>query len=353
MNESSSSADGAARPAILVIRLSSLGDVLLTAPALRGLRAHFPNAHVDFLTAADYADAATLLPGVDRILPFQRHRGWRGLLRLRSDLSRRYAFLIDLQNSPRSTFLRATTFPVVWVKAKRYRLRRWLLVNFKWNLYRSVKPVPDRYREATALLGAQDDDGLGLELLIPARARTWAAEFLKRSAQDRPVAVLCPGARHETKKWLADRWTELGCIAANAGLSVCVIGSSGERELVCEISDNIPGAIPLHDREIPDVAGVMEQAAVVVSNDSGLMHLAAGVNTPLVAIFGPTVEPFGFFPYRARAEILDHELPCRPCRALGGAECPKRHFRCMLDTHPADVWAAMSRVMKKATTVTS
>jgi len=352
LNKSSSSCDREARPAILVIRFSSLGDILLAAPALRALRTHFPSAHVDFLTAADYAQAASLLPGVDRVIPFQRRSGLRGLLRLRSNLSRRYEFLIDLQNSPRSAFLRTMTFPVLWVKAKRYRFRRWLLVNFKWNLYGDVKPVPDRYREAAALLGVQDD-GRGLELPTPKHARAWATEFLQQGIHNRPITVFCPGARHETKQWPADRWMELGRMAASAGLTVCVIGSSYERELVCEISKHIPNSIVLHDREIPEIAGVMQQSAVVVSNDSGLMHLAAGVKTPLVAIFGPTVEPFGFYPYRTRAEVLDHELPCRPCRALGGAKCPKRHFRCMLETLPADVWAAMNRVMKKTTALES
>ncbi|MDD5087990.1 MAG: glycosyltransferase family 9 protein [bacterium] len=352
MSESHSSRATAAPPAILVIRFSSLGDVLLTAPVLRALRAHFPSAHLDFLTAEEFADAARLLPGVDGVLPFQRRSGWRGLLRLRADLSRRYTILIDLQNSPRSAFLRSLTFPMVWVKAKRYRVRRWFLVRCKWDFYGATTPVAVRYLEAAASLGVQDD-GRGLDLMVPDNARKWAADFAERYAPDRPLIVFCPGARHETKKWPADRWMELGRSAAAAGMSVGVVGSRNEESLVTEIAKAIPGAFAVYDRGIGEIAAMMERAAAVVSNDSGLMHLAAGVNARLVAIFGPTVEPFGFYPFRARAEVLDHELPCRPCRALGGAACPKRHFRCMMDTHPADAWAAVNRVINQTAVIAS
>ncbi len=143
---------------MLVIRFSSLGDILLTAPALRSLRARFPESPIDLLVAAEYADAARLIPGPDRVLTFDRSEGFGGLWRLRGQLARRYAVLVDLQNSPRSAFLRATTLPVIWTKAKRYRLRRWLLIRFKKNLYGGVKAVPERYLDAMARLGAIDDE---------------------------------------------------------------------------------------------------------------------------------------------------------------------------------------------------
>ncbi len=335
----------AERERILVIRFSSLGDILLTAPALRALRRRFPDAHIDLLVAGEYADAASLIPGPDRILTFDRSSGLGGLLRLRSDLSRRYSLLVDLQNSTRSVFLRAATMPTMWVKAKRYRLRRWLLVRFKWNLYRSIIPVPSRYLNAMAQIGA-DDDGLGLCLQVPDAAIAAAGEFLSTAGiHGQPHVVFCPGARHFTKRWPADRWAEVGRRLIEEGKKVIIFGAQDEKELVQNISNSVPGSLQLTGQAIPKIAAVMKSAQVVISNDSGLMHLAAGVGTPVIAIFGPTVEEFGFFPFRARSEVIQQKLACRPCSAMGSPTCKEGHFRCMLDTESADVLDAAHRLI--------
>ncbi len=327
-----------------MIRLSSLGDILLTAPALRRLRERFPASSLHLLVAREFADAARLIPGPDRVLTFDRREGIGGLWRLRGQLARRYAVLVDLQNSPRSAFLRATTLPVFWTKAKRYRLRRWLLIRFKKNFYGDGKAVPERYLDAITKLGATDD-GRGLELVVPAAAREWATAFVPTLGLGAARFVaLCPGARHATKRWPAERWMELGRGLRAEGMDVLVVGGPAEEALVAEIAGAIPGAVTLGGRSIVEAAAIFAQAAAVVSNDSGLMHLAAGVGTPVAAIFGPTVEEFGFYPYRARAEVLEHGLYCRPCTAIGSEHCPEGHFRCMLETSSLMVLAAVKRL---------
>lgn len=330
---------------MLVIRFSSLGDILLTAPAVRALRRRFPDARMDLLVAKEYADAATLIPGPDRVLTFDRATGMSGLLKLRSDLSRRYTYLVDLQNSTRSALLRATTLPTVWVKAKRYRLKRWLLVHFKWNLYREVLPVPLRYLKPAVSLGAQDDDE-GLKLRISEVALGEAAALLESfDIPDDPFVVLCPGARHFTKRWPADRWVTLGQQFMREGFRVLVVGAQNEQELVRSIADHVPKAIPFAGYSVPTIAAMMQRSKVVVSNDSGLMHLATGVDAPVVAIFGPTVREFGFFPFRARSVVLEQNLASRPCSAMGSEKCKEGHFRCMLDTHPEQVFAAAQHLI--------
>lgn len=330
---------------MLVIRFSSLGDILLTAPTLRALRRRFPGAHIDLLVAKEYAAAAALIPGPDRVLTYDRATGMSELLKLRSELSRRYTYLVDLQNSTRSAFLRATTLPTVWVKAKRYRLKRSLLVHFKWNLYRDIVPVPLRYLEAAADLGAQDDDE-GLKLRIPGVASGEAETLLESfGVHGNPFAILCPGARHFTKRWPAERWTSLGQLFARESYRVVIVGAKNEQELVRSVADSIPQPIPLTGYSIPTMAAMMQRSKVVVSNDSGLMHLAAGVDAPVVAIFGPTVREFGFFPFRARSIVLEQNLSSRPCSAMGSNTCREGHFRCMLDTHPGQVFAAAQRLI--------
>lgn len=327
---------------ILVVRFSSLGDILLAAPALRALRARFPQAWVDLLVASEYADAARLLTGPDRVLTFDRREGLPGLLRLCRSLSRRYTLLVDLQNSLRSALLRTLSFPVLWVKAKRYRCRRWLLIHLKWNTYGRVRPVAVRYLDAMAAIGAQDD-GCGLDLVVPQHARAWARGLLQSDSAV-SLAVLCPGARHFTKRWPLERWSQLGRELRADGWRVAVAGSADERDVVAAAAGEIPDAFIVCGHPLPDMAALFEQAAVVVSNDSGLMHLAAGVGTRVVALFGPTVPEFGFCPFRARSEVMENRMSCRPCSAFGGPRCPEKHFRCMLDTESARVAAAVRRL---------
>jgi heptosyltransferase-2 len=322
-----------------VIRFSSLGDILLAAPALRALRARFPDAHLDLLVAREYADAASLLRGPNRVLTFDRATGWRGLWRLRSDLARRYTILVDLQNSLRSAFLRATTWPTVWVKARRYRLRRWLLIRFKWNLYGATPPVPLRYLKALEPLGVADD-GRGLELFLAESARVNDGE-----GERERLIVVCPGARHATKRWPLENWIALGTLLRAEGYRIVVAGSEDERELILLVADGIEGSRTFIGLPIREIAALFRRSTAVISNDSGLMHLAAGLGKAVVALFGPTVREFGFYPFRARSAVLEHHLDCRPCSAMGSESCPKKHFRCMLDTHPLNVVQALHNLL--------
>lgn len=309
-----------------MIRLSSLGDVLLCAPAMRALRTRFPEAKIDFLVATEFAEAAQLLPGIDSVITLNRNEGWRGLLRLRRLLSRRYELIVDLQNSIRSSFLRMMCFPLMWAKASRYRFRRWILIKFKKDLYGKTKPVPIRYIEAMEAIGAVDD-GLGLQLNVP--------ESIAHPDQSTKRAVLCPGAKHNTKRWPLENWEALGRELRQNGFEITVCGSKSEADDCRRVGGNQSEV--LIDSPLKELAQHMMNADVVVCHDSGLMHLAAGVNAPLVAIFGPTVEQFGFFPFRANSIVVQQDLACRPCTAFGGAKCPLGHHDCMKKTTPQQI----------------
>lgn len=329
-----------------MIRFSSLGDILLTAPALRGLRSRFPSAHIDLLVASEYEEAAKLLPGPSRVVRFNRHSGLRGLLRLRSTLAGRYSILVDLQNTPRSAFLRAATFPTIWVKAKRYRFRRWLLIRFKWNLYGKIPPVPLRFLRAVEDLGV-NDDGRGADLFLSDADVRQSEPVLEQVVGNaKSVVALCPGARHATKRWPAKRWSDLGRRLRAEGFHVVVVGSKSESGLMDSIANEIPGSQQFCGQSFVRVAALFQRCSVVVTNDSGLMHLAAGFHRPIVALFGPTVKEFGFFPFRARAAVIEQSLNCRPCSAMGTDTCPKRHFRCMENTAVDDVYQALQKLLK-------
>ncbi|MBU1706752.1 lipopolysaccharide heptosyltransferase II [bacterium] len=331
---------------ILVLRFSSFGDILLTAPALRALRSRFPKARIDFLCSSIYAELAAALPGVDNVLEFDKSKGFRHLFTWLLRLCRtRYSLLIDLQNSLRSVFLRLFTFPVLWTKSRRYRFRRFILIRLKKNLYPGILPIPLRYMSALESFGCEDD-GRGLELHISeARAETLQKQFQSRGVDFRRAVVLCPGARHDTKRWPREKWVDLARSLLNKDFQVLFLGSADEQSLIRTLADEIGDerVFSFTDLTFIEAAVLTKSARCLVSNDSGTMHLAAAVQTPVVALFGPTVEEFGFFPFRANAEVLHKELYCRPCSAMGTESCPEEHFKCMLDISVDEVFKAVLR----------
>ncbi len=304
-----------------MIRLSSLGDVLLCAVALRALKTRFPDSAIHFLVASEFKEAAELLPAIDKIIVFDRKEGWRGLLRLRRLLSRRYEMIVDLQNSWRSAFLRISCFPLMWAKATRYRLRRWVLIKFKRNIYHKVVPVPLRYVAAIEQFGAQDD-GIGLNLQLHEDSEKVTGEN---------SIVLCPGAKHATKRWPTENWQKVAIELRKRGLHVIVCGTAAEETACREIAGS--GEI-LIDAPLNRIAHTMRRATAVITHDSGLMHLACGSGARVLALFGPTVQEFGFYPFRANSRVVENTLPCRPCHAYGSTTCPKGHHDCLRLTTP-------------------
>ncbi|MBK6766082.1 MAG: glycosyltransferase family 9 protein [bacterium] len=197
-------------------------------------------------------------------------------------LSRRYELIVDLQNSWRSAFLRVFCFPLMWTKAERYRLRRWLLIQFKWNIYGAPKPVPLRYIDAMKTLGCTDD-GAGLDLA--------AAAGSESHATTRRV-VLCPGAKHATKRWPIEYWTEVARQLTADGYDLIVCGAESEAEECRQIA--MAGGQAVISAPLRELTGIMRSSEAVITHDSGLMHLAVGSGTRVLAIFGPTIEEFGF-----------------------------------------------------------
>jgi heptosyltransferase-2 len=121
------------------------------------------------------------------------------------------------------------------------------------------------------------------------------------------------------------------------------IGGADDRELVTQLGSAVTNAAG--EFSLQETGACLARASVLVSGDTGVMHMATGVGTPVVALFGPTVEPFGFFPYSPRASVVELDLTCRPCSAMGSNRCPLGHHRCLHDLLPDHVAAAVERLV--------
>jgi heptosyltransferase-2 len=252
-----------------------------------------------------------------------------------------YDLLIDIHDSLRSRVLTAGQRTA---RVRKRKLARFLLVRGHWNAYARLGgalSVPERYIEAVRHLGVEDD-GDGLDLYPPPGAAGRVAQLLAESGQAPgvPWIGVCPGARHATKRWPAERFGAVAAaIAGERRWGVLIFGSDGERDL-CTIVERslraLTPAVPVMNAAgrltLGDTAAAMDRCSLVFTNDSGLMHIAAARRRPVVALFGSTVREFGFYPFRTPNSVQEIAgLACRPCTHIGRASCPQGHFRCMLD----------------------
>lgn len=321
---------------ILIVRLSSLGDILLATPLLRSLKKQNPNLQIDFLVRSEYSDLLNTNPYISSLHSFSRDDAENKKLKIKL-LEMKYDCIIDLQNNFRSKiFLNNLTGEVLTFNKKRFE--KVMLVHTKINLLKDAPPIPIRYAET--IPGFKLDEE-GLDLFIPENIST-------RITNDKNVIGLCPGARHFTKRWQKEKFVQLGKMLIENGFAVALFGGKSDREVCEEITNEIPGSIDLStDDDILQLAKDMQQCKAIVCNDSGLMHTACAVRTPVVAIFGSTVREFGFSPYGGKNIILENNsLTCRPCSHIGKKKCPQKHFRCMLELTPEQAFESINKQLK-------
>jgi len=319
---------------ILVIRFSSIGDIVLTSPVLRCLKQQ-AGAEIHYLTKAKFAGLVEANPYVSRVFSLQGELSPLIALLEMED----YDYVVDLHHNLRSWRIRrALNLP--GGKLDKINRQKWLMVNFKLDLL-PRKHIVDRYLETVAPLGVTNDER-GLDYFIPSDAElalpedlTGAGEaFLRRfrEAQGRYVAVVV-GAAHATKRLPLDRLVD---ICRKLSLPVVLLGGPAEQGEGKQIAGragahvfNGCGAFSLHQS-----ASIIRQAWKVLTPDTGMMHVAAALDKPTVSLWGNTIPAFGMYPYDPQNQTTHRQLEvsglgCRPCSKIGFRRCPRGHFRCM------------------------
>lgn len=310
-------------PAVLVVRFGALGDVVLTTPLLRAIRGAHPRAAITVVTRERWAPIFAHNPHVAAVETL----GADGLAGLARRLrARRWDHRLDLHGSLRSRALRLLVGGR-WSGWRKPRLRRALLRWTGTNPLRPIAPMAEQYFAAARALDVHPD-GDPAECFTSPEADRAASAVAPRT----PFVALAPGAAHATKRWPGAHWRALAGLLRAEGLGVASVGTVGERDVLngCDVAD-------ASGLGLAPTAALIRAAAAAVTHDSGLMHVAAAVRTPVVALFGPTVPAFGYGPYRARGAVVERSLSCRPCSVYGGRHCPRRHHRCMIEITPTEV----------------
>ena len=343
----------------VVFRLSSIGDIVLASPLLRVLRAAAgPKARIDFVVKKEFADLVRFNHHLSVVHELDTSEGFPALQRMRETLrDESYDLILDLHNNLRTTYLRnfANTKEAFVVDKRQFE--RWQLVHLKRDIYRDRIHVADRYIETVREFGIEND-GKGLELFIPDETQFGVSGRLAklRLNEFEKVIGVCPGARHFTKRWPRERFAE-ACIrlARSLRAKLLIFGGAEDRETGAGVSDSIrreAGATAATDLtgelSLLEVAAAMDFCDAVVTNDTGLMHIACARQRKVVALFGSTVLQLGFGPYGTDSIVVENkELRCRPCSHIGRDECPKGHFKCMNEITVEDVVRSVHRILSK------
>ncbi len=306
---------------ILILRFSSIGDIVLTTPVIRCLKAQLPGVEIHYCTKQAYAELVESNPCIDR-----RHYldgSLNGLIRqLRAE---RYDLIIDLHNNLRTRIIK-TRLGVRARTVDKLNGQKWLYVRWKID-HLPNRHIVDRYMDTVLSLGVVND-GQGLDHFIPPADRV-AAHELPPAHQTGYVAYAI-GGQHATKRLPTNRIIDL---CRQLDQPVVLLGDTTDRETGEQVAqalgpDRIYNACGLY--RLNQSASLVQRAQVVVSHDTGLMHVAAALQKRIYVIWGNTTPRFGMYPYQTEFTSLEKaNLSCRPCSKIGANRCPLGHFRCM------------------------
>ena len=298
---------------ILLIRFSSLGDIILCFPLVNKLRKENAGIKISFLTKKKFSSILKLHPYIDEIIEIDEENisVTKKIIKEKNfdlilDLHKRflsYKVTSDVKNKVR--------------RIKKDNFKKFLLVKFKWNRFKEIIPVYEKYIRAL-------EEGVHPFTSSP-------LTFNKERKYPEKYILVSPCAKHYTKTWPA--WKFIDYFHTYIDQTFIIIGENNEREMgICaKIGSECKNVINMCGKlNYEELAGYIYNSEYVICNDSAILHFAEALGKPVKAIFGSTVREFGFFPSLEESRVYeDRRLECRPCTHIGRSECPLGHFKCM------------------------
>jgi len=308
----------------LIIRFSSIGDIVLTTPVIRCIYQQVPNAEIHVLTKSQFRGIFEANPYVHRIIEL----GFSKELMLHQLQVEGYHAIIDLHHNLRTFQIKNALKGIPAYSFNKLNWQKWLFTALKINRLPN-KHIVDRYLETVSHFGVVND-GKGLDYFIPENHRIQEAD-IPFSHQMGYIGMVI-GAAHTTKQWPVKHWKAL---CSQVPFPIILLGGKEDAENGAEIASvdpikiyNACGKFSLHES-----ADLVRKARLIVTHDTGLMHIAAAFKKHIISIWGNTVPAFGMTPYYGSESISQYQsevqLSCRPCSKIGYDRCPRKHFKCM------------------------
>jgi len=322
---------------VLIIRLNAMGDVILALPVAMAVKAQYPDAIVDFATRKEYASIFDQFPAVDTAYSFEG--GTYDLLKkLRKQ---NYDTVIDLQKNPRSLFITAGINPKNVVSYPKRRIKREIIVR-QDHLRLNAGHTVDAYMQALGRIKVKPV-GRRPQVELQPDVAQYGIDFIKNANLGDKVIGLCPGSKHQEKCWHG--YEELArLLIADNDKGVIIFGGQHDK-FDPRLNIDSPKLAAANNLDLDKVAGIMNKCDLVVTNDSGLMHLAVALSTPVVAIFGPTHPSLGFAPLGEFDRVICDDAKCSPCSLHGEKPCRLAEKICFKNITPARVKAEVEKVL--------
>ena len=316
----------------LIIRFSSIGDIVLTTPVIRCLKQQVSDAEVHFLTKSAFLPVVEHNPYIDKIHLLAH--SWD--LMMEELKNENYDYIIDLHHNTKTLRVKSA------LKKKSFsfyklNIEKYFYTAFKINTLPKVHIV-DRYLKTVESFGVKND-GAGLNYFISPHDETKREDIPASHSVGYIACVI--GAALGTKKWPVEKWKEF---CTKVKYPVILLGGPEDAEAGKEIAavDDVKVYNACGKFRLNESADLVRKARLVVTNDTGLMHIAAAYMKPIVSMWGNTVPSFGMTPYYGDASATDvvmqvNKLWCRPCSKIGYKKCPLGHFKCMEKIDPDEV----------------
>lgn len=329
---------------ILFIRLSSIGDIVLTTPLYRCVRQQMPDAEIHVLTKAAFREVLAANPNIDVIHTFEKDVP-EVIPALQQE---RFDYVADLHYNLRTLKVKKNLGVKKTYSFPKKNVEKWILANLRVNLMPDESIVA-RYFETLKPLGIHND-GQGLDYFIPEKDKTRPDDLPFGHWAGFVGCVI--GGSYETKKFPVAKWIE---VCQRLPYPVVLLGGKEDRAAGELIAAASPGKIynACGKFSLNESADIVQRSRVIISNDTGLMHVAAAFQKPVVSLWGNTAPEFGMFPYygfnnlKSRIApqsvlIERRDLGCHPCSKLGYSRCPRGHFKCMTTLDTAQIVAAVA-----------
>jgi lipopolysaccharide heptosyltransferase II len=312
---------------ILIVRFSSIGDIVLTSPIVRCTRMAYPDAEIHFATKSSFASLLNDNPYINK-LQLLDDSFMDFMQKMRAE---KYDLVIDLHKNTRSFLIRLAVGAKA-VSFDKLNYEKWLITQFKINKL-PQKHLVDRYFDGVKSIGVFDDDK-GLDFYISDSDKTSINAFLPTNENYIAWAI---GAKYETKKFPIHKILDTLNQPFFENKKVVLLGGKEDMEVAQKIFTNLTNRTVINlvgELSLAQSAAVVNAAELLVTNDTGLMHIGAALKKPIVSIWGNTITDFGMYPFYGKSKVLNQalfvsDLSCRPCSKIGYSRCPKGHFDCM------------------------
>lgn len=314
----------------LIIRFSSIGDIVLTTPVIRCLKSQVEGAEVHFITKKAFASVLANNPYIDKLHILEESLN-KTIRKLKEE---QYDYIIDLHHNLRTLIIK-NKLHILDFSFNKLNIEKWLMVNFKINKLPSVHIV-DRYFETVKMFDVTNDQK-GLDYFISPNDDI-DIKLLPEPFQNGYVGLVI-GAKHQTKKLPADKIISL---INYMKLPVIILGGKEDIQ-EAEIIEKGTNGLTYNacgKYNLGQSASLVKNAKIIIAHDTGLMHIAAAFKKIIISVWGNTIPEFGMYPYLPDSKSVIFEvkgLKCRPCSKIGYMKCPKKHFRCMTEQNEIEI----------------